>query len=593
MKKIILSILIVSSTLTACNDDFLDVAPLDKYSDATVWNDPNLIRAFVDNIYLGQHHGFHVEMMSSLADESMDVWWWETQPILKGEINSTYLGVLSPWHWTGVYGDISWNSLYKQVRACNLFLERSENSTLDENQLNQLIGEVRFLRAYYYSWLMNFHGGVPLIDKVLTQDDELATPRNTLEETVAFIVADCDAAASLLQIGGDKARATRGSVLALKSRVLLYAASDLFNSEASWATGFTNPELVSYIGGDRTARWQAAKDAAKAVIDLGAYNLYGGTSPGSPAQATQNYIDLFLNYGSEEDIFLSFYDIINRGDWNLANVGLFNGPNGFENWGGHVPIGQLVDAYEMSDGTQFDWSNPTHKATPYANRDPRFYANILYDGAYWKQRPPSTIDLDPQGKIQTGYYQQADGSSKPGLDTRQGPVQDWNGTYTGYYTRKFIDPSVDHSLSTRQKYPWRQMRYAEVILNYVEACLELGEEGEAKTYLNMIRNRAGMPDVPGGESGLTLKERYRNERRIELSYEQHRYFDIRRWMIGPDVIKNAQGIDILYPAGSTTPTYTVVPNVQERGWSDNKSYFLPILLDEINRNSNLIQNPGY
>jgi len=587
-------ILLFILLVVGCNDDFLEVAPLDRFSDAAVWEDPALITAFVDNIYMGQHHGFQTEMLSSLCDESMDVWWWETQPVLKSEINSSYLGVLSPWHWTGDFYNLSWESLYKNIRACNLFFENIEKSGLEGDDIEILKGEVYFLRGYFYSWLMSFYGGVELIDKAYSPTDDFMVPRSSFEETVNFIVADCDAAAELLPASGDKARATKGAALTLKSKVLLYAASDLFNSEGSWTSGYSNPELISYVGGDRTARWQAAKAAAKAVIDLGVYSLYGGTNPGSAEQATQNYINIFLNNGNEEDIFLSFFDHANNsGNWDNPNVGLFNGPNGWETWGGNTPIGQMVDDYEMADGSKFDWSNPSQAAAPYQNRDPRFYANVLYDGAYWKPRPESTASFDPTGTVQTGSFVQADGSSIPGLDTRQGPVQDWNGTYTGYYLRKFIDPAVDHTPTNMQKYPWRQMRYAEVILNYAEACLELGEETEAKTYINMIRERAGMPDVPAGESGDALMERYRNERRIELCYEQHRYFDIRRWMIAPEVITPAEGVKIVYPYGSSTPTYTVLSDVQDRGWNDNKSYFLPILLDELNRNNQLIQNPGY
>ena len=587
IKKIYLLFIVLLAT--GCNDDFLEVAPLDRFSDAAVWKDPALITAYVDNIYLGQHHAFQTEMLSSVSDESMDVWGWETQPVLKSEINSSYLAVLSPYHWTGDFYNLSWNSLYKNIRACNLFLENIEKSGLQGDNIDKLKGEVHFLRGYFYTWLMSFYGGVPLIDKAYTPTDDFKMPRNTFEETVNFIVADCDAAAALLPLSGDKARATKGAALTLKSKVLLYAASDLYAS-ASWATGYEHPELISYTSGNQNDRWLAAKNAAKAVIDLGVYSLYGGTNPASPIE---NYENIFLNNGSQEDIFLSFFDHANNANaWDNPNVGLFNGPNGWENWGGNTPIGQLVDDFEMADGSKFDWNNPTQAAAPYTNRDPRFYANILYDGAYWKPRPASTVTSDPFGRVQTGYYQQADGSLVPGLDTRQGPVQDWNGTYTGYYLRKFIDPTINHTATNMQKYPWRQMRYAEVLLNYAEACIELGEETEAKTYLNMIRNRAGMPNVPSGETGVTLMNRYRNERRIELCYEQHRYFDIRRWMIAPNVIKPVKGVKIVHPFSGST-TYTVIEGIQDRGWNDNKSYFLPILMDELNRNNTLFQNPNY
>lgn len=234
---------------------------------------------------------------------------------------------------------------------------------------------------------------------------------------------------------------------------------------------------------------------------------------------------------------LTYYNYVNHGsgDFQQPRVGLFNSPNGFHGWGGNTPIGQYVDTYENIDRTKFDWSNPVQKANPYVGRDPRFYANILHEGAVWRQRPDDVIGADLIGIVQTGFYM-----------------------------RKFLDPAVNHQYEI-QSYPFRQIRYAEIVLNYVEACLELGEESEAIEKLNLIRQRAGMPDIPTNETGNAPKERYRNERRIELSYEGHGFFDIRRWMIAPDVLKNAQGIDIRYPYGSTQSTYAIT-EVQERAY---------------------------
>ncbi|WMI66769.1 RagB/SusD family nutrient uptake outer membrane protein [Aestuariibaculum sp. YM273] len=590
MNKIKIYIVLIAGLLSSCNEDFLETKPMDSYSDAAVWSDPALVEAFVNSINMGRQNGFQLEMMASLSDISMTKR-GEVNPILNSGIGDSYLSVLDPNHWLISYRNVTWNRLYQNIRACNVFFDNMSTSTLEGDEIDRLKGEVYFFRAYYYHWLLKFWGGVPLVDQAYELSDDLKISRSSLEETVNFIVSDLDAAANLLPVSGDKARATQGAALALKSRVLLFAASDLCNSNASWTSGFNNPELVSYTDGNQMARWQAAKDAAKAVMDLNLYSLYGGTNPGSLEQAKENYINLFLNYGSEEDILLTFHDMLNDNDWQEPNPGLFYGPNGYHCWGNHTPTQQFIDSFEMVDGSMFDWSNPTHQVAPYDNRDPRFYANILYDGSQWRQRPANVISADPEGIIQTGYYENEDGSFRGGLDTRQG-IDDWNGTYTGYYIRKFVDPAIDHQFE-KQDLPWRELRYAEVLLNYIEASFELGEEGEARTYLNMIRNRAGMPDVPDTESGDDLESRYRNERKIELAYEQHRYFDIRRWMIAPDVIENVQGIRIEYPYGGGDLSYQVfeVQN-QTRNW-ENKSYFLPILLDEINRNNLLIQNPDY
>lgn len=592
MKKIIIALLTILLT-ASCSTDFLEVEPNDRYSDASVWTDKELVNTFVNNIYLGQYYGFHTVMLSSLCDEAMEVWSWESSPITMSEISPSYVGILAPDFWVICFSQISWNALYKQIHACNIFLENVDKYGLTGDDIETLKGEVHYLRGYYYYWLMALHGGVPLIDRSYTTEstnEELQVPRNTFEETIDFIVNDLNTAATVLSASTDKARASKGAALALKARVLLYAASDLYNNP-SWAVGYEHPELIGYTTGSQKERWQKAKEAAKAVIDMGIYSLYGAEGGATTQETIDNYANIWLNNGSEEDIMLTFFDIDNFGtsNWQCPSVGLFNSPNGWHCWGGNVPTAAMVDSYEMADGSKFNWDNAEQRANPYKNRDPRFYATVLYDGATWRTRPDDVIASAPDGVVQTGYYENADGSYTAGLDTRQG-IDDWNGTYTGYYMRKFIDPTVDHQYDY-QRFPYRQMRYAEVLLNYAEACIELGEDAEARRYINMIRRRAGMPDFPDSETGDALRQHYRNERKIELAYEGGRYFDIRRWMIAPDVIKTAQGVDIRHPYGSPQTTYTLT-DVQERQWKD-KSYFLPILLDEMNKNANLIQNPAY
>jgi hypothetical protein len=292
-----------------------------------------------------------------------------------------------------------------------------------------------------------------------------------------------------------------------------------------------------------------------------------------------------------------------------TSVGLDNGPNGYHNWAGNTPIQQMVDDYEMMDGSKFSWSNPTEAAKPYENRDPRFYATILYDGAGWKTRSKITSNPDPVNQIQSGKYQMvAGGAVVAGLDTRQSVVENWNGSWTGYYQRKFID--VDDNVvdnNTRQFLPWPILRNTEVVFNYIEALIELHQDAEAQTWLNKIRFRAGMPAVT--ETGTALRDRYRNERRIEMAYEEQRYHDARRWMIAPTTLgRKCQYINVtgMLKPGATAPAtykndptiynYTYSPvednSLENRKWVD-KMYFRPIVRDEMNKNQKLIQNPGY
>lgn len=568
----------------SCNTDFLNPPAEDRFADAAVWQDPALVEAFVNEMYRGLNHGIRELMLGSLADESHFIHNYGSAQVVQSNLTSADLGSFS----RGDFDEFNWNQLYRRIRQINLFKENIDKVPFtDETWRDRMKGEVHFLNAYFYHNLVRLYGGVPLVKRTFKLEDDFLVPRSSLDESIAYIVEEADMAASLLPVtyagSDDIGRATKGAALALKSRILLYAASELYNN-TSWAAGYTNPELISSTSGSRTAKWQAAKDAAKAVIDLGAYQLEDTDNP------VDDYVKLFLDPTTEEAIF-SRYFIKSRGWEDGALPGLANGPNGYHNWGGNTPIQELVDDYQMADGSTFSWSNPLHAAAPYDNRDPRFYASILYDQAPWRPRPNDTKEIDPEGKVIIRAVETAAGVWTPGLDTRDGPVEDWNGGYSGYYLRKFIDPNVVHEYAAaggNQEAPWHYFRYGEIILNYAEACLGLGQEDEAKTYINMIRQRAGMPNITS--SGQQLIDDYRNERRVELVFEQHRYFDIRRWMIAPDVMVNANGIVIEDPL--VGPVKYTRNKIQDRAWN-NKMYFLPITLDEINRNKNLIQNPLY
>lgn len=603
---ILTAVLFLGSTVS-CNDDFLDVEPLDKFSDESVWKDLNLIEAFINDIYGNIPHGHSNIMLSSVTDESEyngDFGSWD---LTKGNIDpSSMATIFKTSHWTANrFRLMNWELSYKTIRATNVFFDNiDKNEFEDVDVQNRLKGEAHFLRAYVYHTLVFLNGGVPIHEKAFELDDDFLAPRNTFKECIDFIVRECDAAAALLPLNynsaaSEKGRATKGAALALKSRVLLYAASELYHN-TSWAGGYAKPEYISYQG-DRNALYTAAKDAAKAVMDLNEYSLYKAGQATDSTSAVQNYSELFITKGTSEDIFLRYFISKSTSNWDGYNPGLYNTPNGYRGWGSNTPLQQHVDAYEMNDGTPFNWNNPVHAANPYKNRDPRFYATILYDGAKWRTRPSEAQAADPLGRIQTGFYEQWNASTnakviKPGLDTRQGPFEDWNGTYTGYYLRKFLDPAIEAKFVV-QELPWRFIRYSEVLLNYAEACQELGLEAEAKEIIKDIRQRVNMPvTAVDAASGDALRQLIRHERRIELAFEDLRFFDIRRWMIAPTAMTNALGIKVTYPllpnnTTSTIPTYEVI-KAHDRAWL-NKIYFLPIPLDELNRNNLLVQNPLY
>lgn len=572
---------------TSCSKGFLETSPLSEVSSTDVWKDPNLSKTFINGIYDGFEHGFNKFMKASYCDEG------------HRRDNSSLLNfnkcLLTSENIIGWQRQQTWESLYLSVRKCNLFLNNVENATFDKDAM---MGEVMFLRAWCYYNLTSLYGGVPIITKAYELIDDFKIPRDSYDNCIQFIVKDLDKAASLLpvvQSGENNGRATKGAALTLKSRVLLYAASDLHNTTVF--PGYSNPELIGYTGGSRATRWQAAKDAAKAVIDMNVYSLYKA-NPNPTDSVAKNYTELFLSKGTTEDIWVRFYTSGTIANDN--NLGVMNAPNGFGGQSNNAPIGNLVDDFEMRNGTKFDWNNPSHAAKPYNYREPRFYADILYEGAQFATRPAYSKDLDPFGIVHTGYFERWDNALnkivlEPGIDSRNSPFQPNNSSQTLYCCRKMLDPSFPIiENSTGQDVPWRYMRYAEILLNYAEACIELSQEDEARLYINMIRKRAGLLGIT--ESGDALRSRYRHERRIELVYEDQRFFDVRRWVIGKEAYGKTYKANVLYKLlpDKTTSTIPTIKHelLETRAWLD-KAYFFPILRTEMNKNDKLVQNPGY
>jgi len=603
-------------------------------SNAEMWRDLPLIETFVDSIYndvLG--FPFAIIRLSDFSDESLFPPDWGTYDFNLGDISPNYLPGWSPASSSPQTNHLLWDPMYSNVRKINLFFSNIGSLRTDEKDLvARLKGEVYFLNGWTYACLINMYGGVPIIIKAYTIGDNFYVARNSYEDCVDFIVSQLDSAAKYLPLesidANQAGHVTKGAALALKSRVLLYAASDLHNplKNGIVTSGYSNPELSGYTSGDEMARWQLAKDAAKAVIDMAKYDLYR-KNPAPGDSIAQNIVDFFLSKGTEEDILLQYFTASTDEGLTGYNPGFYCGPNGYHDCGFNTPTGDIVDEYEMKDGSRFDWNNPVHKASPYTNRDARFYATILYEGVPWRKRPSDLIAQDPLSRIQVGgiYNLNGDTLFKRGMDNPYGPLSDYSGDFMGYFLRKFIDPNVD-PLKIKQDIPFKHLRYAEVILNYAEACIELGQDAEARSYINMIRKRAGQPDISPSLTGGTLRQAYRHERQIELAFEDQRFWDIRRWMIGPEAYQQTHKVQVKYlteithdetdstkffvpPGGysgrrsdnyfkSNGSSWAVPIFVKadfeggNRSWN-NKCYFFPIMQAEMIKNNKLVQNPGY
>lgn len=566
-----------SLCLTTSCEDFLDKKPLTEISDSDVWTDPALVNAFVNSRYNQVGVGWTESMQSSVVDETYLTWSRGCEPITQGYVSPSDLGRMNGAWWG--WDNRSWGTVWKNISNCNLFFQKvDEVPFTDDNQKKRLTGEVRFIRALAYHDLISRWGAMPLITKAYTLNDMeeiMNTERATYKECVDFLVRELDQAANeelpAFFTGAEQGRATSVAALALKSRVLLYAASDLMNVDVK-------SEHVGYLTPDPN-RWQKAVDAAEACIALALENGYELFDKYGNDVKTK-YTQLFLEGGNTEVLFDR--QGTNSADGESINlIDQYNGPNGYGCWGGNTPLQEFVDAFEMIDGTPFDWGNPDHKKAPYENRDPRLYAAVLCDGDPWKERNVECyVDADASGNELTSG----------GRDSKYGG-DSWNTSLTGYSLRKFMDETyVPNSWNIKTPKNWIWLRLGEQYLNLAEAYYRVGNEGKAREALNKIRTRARMPQVT--DSGEALMERIRNERRVELSFEEHRYFDLRRWKLGEKYLNRTVTGVLVLKLPDESKLYEPGRVVEERKFVE-RMYWLPIPKGETDKNPKIIQNPGY
>lgn len=561
MKTKILFISCLLLAVSSCTD-FLSYDETSSYTEDQVFTVYSRATQMATNIYVYMRSDFGIvgnAMRAAGCDEAEYVW-------PSSSVHTFYNGT---WSSMNTVDDL-WPHFYKGIRAANLFLEKGAAQTFDENKYQSdysksmlkyrnLQYEVRFLRAYFYFELIKRYGGVPLVTKVLTEQEANSISRDTYENVSQFIVNECDTVAKYLPKFYDTnydletGRATRMAALALKARVLLYGASKLHN----------NPVV--------TQKWVDAALAAKALIDSAA--VYKINSLIGYDKIPNNIALPELIYARRE-----------------ANSGTFEGlnyPIGFVGGNsGTCPTQNLVDAYEVKksgsplDGTTFDWNNATLTANPYANRDPRLAFTVVLNNTTW-----------------------ADNQKVEAWEGGNSGLPKSGATKTGYYLKKYVDKNISFlpSGTTATRHVWVVFRYAEVLLNYAEAMNEAFPSPAYKdaTFtlsaveaINLVRKRSGVSliAIPTTINTADFRAKVRNERMVELAFEDHRFWDIRRWMIGPETVAIKRTKIVKNPTTGlfTYSTYTT----NDRVW-DDKMYYYPIPLTEIYKNRNLVQNPGW
>jgi hypothetical protein len=479
-----------------------------------------------------------------------------------GAVNNYVNGGWSP---ANPYSN-TWTKAYSAIADANMFLEKLDQADITEWQYNPDYSiwvaqkemfpyELRFLRAYFYFELFKAYGDVPLVTTTLTNGQANNIERTKADDIVKFIVEECDAVAPYLpvtyntEVGSEIGRATRVAAYALKARTLLYAASPLHNP--------TNDK----------AKWAAAAEACKYILDNA--STWG----------------LKLNaYGSlwGHDAFLNNTELIfglGRGENNTFEMA--NYPIGVENGSsGNCPTQSLVDQYEYQDNGQtfaerYPGNIDLNTVDPYEGLDPRFALTVVKNGDEW----PSN------------------GAQKKAIETFAGgfnAAPKYGATPTSYYLRKYVDGACVTTADnqTTRRHTWIIFRLGEFYLDYAEAVFNATGSANDATYgmtaneaINVLRNRADIQMPAFTEDGPDWVKRYERERLVELAFENHRFWDVRRWKKGPQYFKTIQvaniGSDLVLKRSTVT-----------RQW-DDKYYFYPIPQSELKRNPKLTQNTGW
>ncbi len=566
MKKIVVLLAILS--LMSCRKGILDIEPLDRVSEEALWKDPNLIKAYQTELYNSIPHGFGIHaMLSKHTDEAVN-----TTP--NGQ--NANLFARGTWNGDNITGSANgdngwiyyWDRGYQYVRKIDIFLEQMATTKVDVPDKAKLIAETKFLRAYIYFLLLERFGGVPIVEKTYKLGDTETFTRTTIDETVAYIEKNITEAlpglpAKYAANEGNFGRATQDACLALRSRLYLYAASPLYSPTKD------------------NAKWQKAADAAQALLSR-PYTLYPDykTAFNRPSGSS-----------NDELIFGRNFTVANFHQAPMHNLGRrYQAYGGW--WASNGPSQNLVDDYEMTNGIApftITGSGKTVTKTlnalsgydpqkPYLNRDPRFDATVIHD--------ESTFHGD--------FYEMWVGSDgiTYGFDSYK---QSSDNPRCGYILRKFMPEDQPLNWQTQYTIPWPIFRLGEIYLNYAEAKFELGDEATAREYLNKVRARptVNMPPIPATVTGADLKQRIINERRVELAFESHRFWDIRRWKIAIDIENRPlYGMDIIKNVTTNVKTFT--PFKQLDKVYEERMNWIPIETNEIRRNQpTLIQSPGW
>lgn len=588
MKKIIF-ILFSILTFSSCQQDVLDKVPLDIISDATLWDDQTLIEAYLSQAYAemtifdfefwplnGDDYKSGFFDVTTGSDECKDGgWWWGSRAFHKYGNLKISGGLLEYWG-------------YSTIRKINIFLDRVPNSPISEDLKKKRIAEARFLRAFSYFSMVKRYGGVPLITKAQSISDSpesINVPRDKEEAVYNFVLSEMDAIYNDLPetaTGSELGRATKYAALALKCRAALYAGS---------IAQFGNIQLNGVLGIDKakaSSYYQQAYDAAKLVMNDGKFALYNKI----PSDKVANYRAIFTDKWNSEVIFARDHNSIPMADGG-GGTGIaydFLGtpkPNG---WGaGQIlaPYLEMIEEYEHVDGSsgKLDYSTISQKLWTtqelWKDKDPRFFASICTENTIWRDIERNFYHgiIGTDGAVYlTGSYN--------GILCNGNQVQN----NCGFSVLKYLDPNNDISTFSNSTISSQVFSYREILLNYAEAAFELGKTADALAAVNQIRDRAGIAQLSSVDQA-----KIRHERKIELAFEGHRYWDVRRWRTAVNDLTGSK-TGLRYVLDFTTRKYILliqnnIDGIPLRFFDYN--YYLPLTIARTASNPNMVENPGY
>lgn len=584
MKRNIIIVILLSLIIVACKkSDFLE-DKTNALTEEAVFTDSIQSINFLNRIYLDAGFSFGPSRFSAAGGTGNTEAATDNAEGINNlsVFSDAYVqGIISPSNVTTGFGADKdfWNGPYKNIRRVNLMLSKLPQIPFVEETKKRIRGELHFLRVWYYHYMLVAFGGVPLVeDKVYGINDIIDLPRSSYADCVTYLIGELNGAAAelngVIYKDADYGRVTHGACLALKSRILLYAASPLFNGGAL-ASDPGLASLVSYPTADKN-RWQLAADAAEAVINLNRYSL----NVDNATRAGYGFYAVFLKRVNSEYIFA----------YNRAAQKEFEAyflPPSRSGAATMKPTQSLAGAFPMKDGKPSTESPLYSASNPYLNRDPRFDNSFIYNGLSYMSNNGT--------KTQVLTYSSV-GSS---IANTTADVYTGTNKSTGYYSRKMLDENLTNATSGNTERAWPLIRYAEILLNYAEAINEAGEPAKAYPKLLELRNRAGI--LPGTDNLYGLKanmnvdemrEVIRNERRIEMAFEDQRWNDIRRWKIAATLLKGFNTVQLVTRTGTSTYSYAVANAARPLNFRD-AMYLLPLPLSEIQKMPKMRQNPGY